>query len=184
MYSTGQQSRNPVLLFRLNTNQVITIVNRKSGARVVENQNALLARPNEYGSSPTQRKERMKTPLEHESDQIREALAEKDYRRKLWKPTPSFPLGVVLVLSAAVAFMFGYVWVGAGLVAVYVFCTAFIEPRLFFQYQGIGVFIDIAVLIASIIKNDFGVWLLYVFAGTHVLVALLFGLVYFLFAEE
>lgn len=59
-----------------------------------------------------------------------------------------------------------------------------IEPRLFFQYQGIGVFIDIAVLIASIIKNDFGVWLLYVFAGTHVLVALLFGLVYFLFAEE
>lgn len=125
-----------------------------------------------------------RSPLEHEADMIREALAEKEYRRASWRPEKSFPLGVVLIGLAIAAFVFDYKWIGMAFVSVYVFCTAYLEPSLFWAYQRVALSLDAAILIASIIKDGFGLWVLWFMAFTHVIMALLFAIVYFIFAEE
>lgn len=125
----------------------------------------------------------MKTPVEHEAEMLREAIAEKEYRRSLQKPVASFPAGWLLIILAVLAFIFDKQLIAIGLICIFTYFAARSDWTLFFNYQLVAVAADFAILIASVYSNDVGLHLFRIFLLFHVCMALLYDIVFFLFWE-
>lgn len=132
------------------------------------------------------------TPLEKEADTLRQAIEEQEYLRKTRKDARSFPLGVVLVVMAALSFLSHIIlgwepglWVGIACVAAYIVGAALRDKGLFFTYQKWAFVIDAVVVGVMLWNGDHDIqFLAKLLIGLHVLAALLYGVVFFLFADE
>lgn len=130
------------------------------------------------------------TPLEKEADNLRQAIEEREYLRKTRKDARSFPLGVILVVMAAVSFLASIIWtpglwVGIACVVAYVIGAATRDKGPFFTYQKWAFVIDAVVIGVMLWNGDHDIpFLAKLLIGLHALVAVLYGVVFFLFADE